>query len=473
MRWYHQDYLGSVTAVSHGDGTLDQEQTYSAFGTLTAGTMVDRYGWTGREFDADTSLYYDRARWYDPTTRRFMTEDPMDFQAGDYNLYRYVGNQPTRYTDPSGMDWWPWSSSNSSSAAIAGAAATGAVGEGVAAGQQAATPARGCCSDGTPELDEMIGKATPNDSMVAAGNQLGINTPNSTKIGDAGTRLLKSLEELPENLNRTLNPLSGALDNNPNSIGGTSFLGGLVPIYGSGRNAINDFQNGRLASGLLNTAFLVGDLVGVGELASVAKNGIKNGLEKLVSKTGAELAGDAEKTGVKVAEELAPKHGPNGVHTEAPQPHGNGDVHAGVNGSIEPGQSGGATVNNPNTRTYPDGSVRTADGKFAGNTGINPGTPAVRQAEQIIQQRPGWEVVGKEISVRDANGTLRRYDLVAKNPAGEFVGIEVKGGTGRPTGPQRAIDASLNKNGGLDTVGKRASDAGIDRIASTETVNVP
>ncbi|NEQ42442.1 MAG: hypothetical protein F6K00_02320 [Leptolyngbya sp. SIOISBB] len=34
---------------------------------------------------------------------RFLSEDPMGFAAGDANLYRYVFNSPTNYTDPGGM----------------------------------------------------------------------------------------------------------------------------------------------------------------------------------------------------------------------------------------------------------------------------------------------------------------------------------------------------------------------------------
>ncbi len=95
------------------------------------------------------------------------------------------------------------------------------------------------------------------------------------------------------------------------------------------------------------------------------------------------------------------------------------------------------------------------------------------QAEAAINARPGWRVVGKEISVRDANGTLRRYDIVAQNPKGEYVGIEVKSGTATRTDQQRQVDANLGAAGGLDTVGKRAADAGIDRITSVEVVTVP
>ncbi|MCL6507180.1 MAG: hypothetical protein K6T59_09155 [Bryobacteraceae bacterium] len=69
----------------------------------------------------ETGLYYYRARYYDPHTVRFLSEDPIGFAAGDTNLSRYVFNSPLNYTDPSGMAWsWPV------------AAAGGAIGAGVA-----------------------------------------------------------------------------------------------------------------------------------------------------------------------------------------------------------------------------------------------------------------------------------------------------------------------------------------------------
>lgn len=40
---------------------------------------------------------------YNPTIGRWISEDPIGFQAADPNLYRYVGNSPTNYTDPSGL----------------------------------------------------------------------------------------------------------------------------------------------------------------------------------------------------------------------------------------------------------------------------------------------------------------------------------------------------------------------------------
>lgn len=41
---------------------------------------------------------------YDPSTGRWLQEDPIRFDAGDANLYRYVHNSPTNGTDPSGLE---------------------------------------------------------------------------------------------------------------------------------------------------------------------------------------------------------------------------------------------------------------------------------------------------------------------------------------------------------------------------------
>lgn len=57
--------------------------------------------YTGRENDG-TGLYFYRARYYSPALQRFVNEDPLEFEAGDINLYSYVSNSPTNYTDPTG-----------------------------------------------------------------------------------------------------------------------------------------------------------------------------------------------------------------------------------------------------------------------------------------------------------------------------------------------------------------------------------
>lgn len=66
------------------------------------------YRYTGQQSDADSALYYCRARYYEPSTGRFITQDPMkgiESDPSSYNLYLYCDNNPIRYTDPSGLFW--------------------------------------------------------------------------------------------------------------------------------------------------------------------------------------------------------------------------------------------------------------------------------------------------------------------------------------------------------------------------------
>ena len=59
------------------------------------------FGFTGREHDADTGLIYSRQRYYDPGVGVWLSPDRKKMVNGP-NLYQYVLDNPTRYTDPSG-----------------------------------------------------------------------------------------------------------------------------------------------------------------------------------------------------------------------------------------------------------------------------------------------------------------------------------------------------------------------------------
>jgi len=63
-----------------------------------------RFQYTGGPYDSNTGNYLDGARYYSPSEGRFMSQDPLAFEAGDKDLYRYVFNTPLYYIDPSGED---------------------------------------------------------------------------------------------------------------------------------------------------------------------------------------------------------------------------------------------------------------------------------------------------------------------------------------------------------------------------------
>jgi RHS repeat-associated protein len=101
--WSLGDRQGSVVDLVDEGGNVLNHFVYDSFGNRTATTGVDfRFGYTGRELDSETGLYYYRARYYDSQLGRFISEDPIGFNAGDTNLYRYVKNSPTNWTDPTG-----------------------------------------------------------------------------------------------------------------------------------------------------------------------------------------------------------------------------------------------------------------------------------------------------------------------------------------------------------------------------------
>ena len=99
--YYHQDGLGTVTELTDTNGSV--AKAYDAYGNLleSPGTVEQPYTYTGRELDQETGLYYYRARYYDPTTGKFLQQDPIGLRGG-VNLYRYVRNNPSNYVDPTG-----------------------------------------------------------------------------------------------------------------------------------------------------------------------------------------------------------------------------------------------------------------------------------------------------------------------------------------------------------------------------------
>ncbi|QGJ68576.1 Hypothetical protein PBC10988_2370 [Planctomycetales bacterium 10988] len=104
--WPLTDHLGSVRDLADSSGEIANHLVYDSFGNILSETnsnIEHLFAYTGRERDYESDLYYYRARYYDPFTGRFVSEDPIGFTAGDVNIYRYVGNSSTIYVDPSGM----------------------------------------------------------------------------------------------------------------------------------------------------------------------------------------------------------------------------------------------------------------------------------------------------------------------------------------------------------------------------------
>jgi RHS repeat-associated protein len=112
------DHQGTVRDVVDSDGVLRKHVEYDAFGRITqeefyaenglpisaghAEAVDQLFYYTGQERDDATGLQLHGARWYDPATARWLSEDPIAFDGGDANLYRYVGNSAPNFTDATG-----------------------------------------------------------------------------------------------------------------------------------------------------------------------------------------------------------------------------------------------------------------------------------------------------------------------------------------------------------------------------------
>ena len=114
-RFFLTDHLGSTTVTTGQGGNFREGYAFDAWGKRrnlngtdgTPAAMVDdRYGYTGQEMLESVGLVHLNGRVYDSTIGRVVSADPYvpewDSTQG-FNRYSYVGNNPPRYSDPSGF----------------------------------------------------------------------------------------------------------------------------------------------------------------------------------------------------------------------------------------------------------------------------------------------------------------------------------------------------------------------------------
>jgi RHS repeat-associated protein len=102
VTYYLADHLGSVAQTTNSGGAATLTREYDPWGNLPQGSASAGYAYTGREWDAEISLYYYRARYYTAGNGRFLSEDPAGL-AGGLNRYSYAGGNPVLFGDPLGL----------------------------------------------------------------------------------------------------------------------------------------------------------------------------------------------------------------------------------------------------------------------------------------------------------------------------------------------------------------------------------
>ncbi|MDH5644102.1 MAG: RHS repeat-associated core domain-containing protein [Gemmatimonadota bacterium] len=100
------DHLGSVRlVVKASDGSIAQRIDYDEFGNVVTDSNpgFQPFAFVGGIYDQHTQLTRFGARDYDAITGRWAVKDPILFDGGDHNLYRYVLNNPIDNSDINGM----------------------------------------------------------------------------------------------------------------------------------------------------------------------------------------------------------------------------------------------------------------------------------------------------------------------------------------------------------------------------------
>jgi len=108
VSWYFVDIRGSTRDIIGASSPtyVLNHSGYDAWGNEadTNAGVTDQHGYASYFTDKLTRLDQTIGRWYNPAAGTFIQPDPSGFGGGDVNLGRYVVNNPTNYTDPSGLD---------------------------------------------------------------------------------------------------------------------------------------------------------------------------------------------------------------------------------------------------------------------------------------------------------------------------------------------------------------------------------
>jgi len=107
-----KDRLGSVQALMNASGSVIESYTYDAWGVtviknaggavIAASAYGNRFMFHGGACSAVTGLYNFRARWYDPSTGRWLSKDPIGISGG-LNMYAFCGDDPVNTSDAFGL----------------------------------------------------------------------------------------------------------------------------------------------------------------------------------------------------------------------------------------------------------------------------------------------------------------------------------------------------------------------------------
>ena len=234
--WFHTDHLGTPLALSDDNGQLLWYAQPDDWGAVQAahGSVTQPIRFQGQYHDAESGLFYNRHRYYDPGMGRYVSQDPIGL-AGGVNFYGYVEGNPARFIDPRGLE-------------VGGYLSLRSCGEGVwnEAGRRIKelfSPITDYCKPAVDRLKEGVtGEATVGGMAVAL---LGVKQTVGAAIAGDGQMCVTNATCL------VVGPMVGGYT----TAGGSFSTGAMTP-----GSAI--WQLGIATSGVLGAGYDLGGLVG-------------------------------------------------------------------------------------------------------------------------------------------------------------------------------------------------------------------
>ncbi len=275
VRYQLGNHLGSAVLEVDASADIISYEEFYPYGSTSYQAVRNqtetpkRYRYTGKERDEESGLYYHGARYYAAWLGRWTACDPAGLVDGP-NVYIYSRNRPNRLTDPTGTD----------------------------------------SGDGQPQVSPQ--------SSVFYGNDSSGNPVYVLGSGDASTQSQKTDDQIdevivhgpPRKLSQGKSPETASNDGKEEGVGEPGFAESLIPIWGSGRAAINHFQHGNYVRGTIYSVLAITDVFLVKSLVVAGGKVLAKGGAMLLAKEGAELVA---KEGATVGEKALAKEGANEV----------------------------------------------------------------------------------------------------------------------------------------------------------------
>jgi RHS repeat-associated protein len=257
QRYQLSNNIESATLELDGNAAIISYEEYYPYGDTSyqagsSGTEVSqkRYRYTGKEKDEESGLYYMLARYYSGWLSRWTAVDPAGLVDG-VNLYMYCRGNPVKANDPNGTttDDVTWD---------------------VPIDVQTVDGFRQWVFDNTGAYID--GEVTM--ERTEGGNPIfNYNDADLTIDEEARVEILEA---------------RGSTEESAKTVGQPSFAESFIPIWGSGRDAIHNFQEGNYGWGTFHAVMTATDVFLAGALVKIGTKAIMKGGAKVLAKEAAE-----------------------------------------------------------------------------------------------------------------------------------------------------------------------------------------